>query len=217
MALGYSHPVVFKLPEGRRRPRSTRTRVILAGADRDLLGQTAAKVRELRPPEPYKGKGVKYVEEVDQAEGRQGRRHGSGGGSKDALRPSCSRRDRRKEGSTCSSTQQEGAARSGIARSASGSRAPRSGRAWRCSAARATSTPRSSTISSKTHADRDLRQGRSKSGADEADKKARAKKVGAAIAKKCLEKGIDKVVFDRDGYKYHGRVSALADGAREAA
>jgi large subunit ribosomal protein L18 len=50
----------------------------------------------------------------------------------------------------------------------------------------------------------------------EADKKARAKKVGALIAKKCLEKGIDKVVFDRAGYKYHGRISALADGAREA-
>jgi len=51
---------------------------------------------------------------------------------------------------------------------------------------------------------------------EEDDKKALAKKVGAAIAKKCLEKGIDKVVFDRAGYKYHGRVSALADGAREA-
>jgi len=51
---------------------------------------------------------------------------------------------------------------------------------------------------------------------DEDDKKATAKKVGAAIAKKCLEKGIDKVVFDRAGFKYHGRVSALADGAREA-
>jgi large subunit ribosomal protein L18 len=47
-------------------------------------------------------------------------------------------------------------------------------------------------------------------------KKARAKKVGTAIAAKCKEKGIDKVVFDRAGYKYHGRVSALADGAREA-
>ena len=47
-------------------------------------------------------------------------------------------------------------------------------------------------------------------------KKDRAKQVGAAIAKKCLEKGIDKVVFDRAGYKYHGRISALADGAREA-
>ncbi len=51
---------------------------------------------------------------------------------------------------------------------------------------------------------------------DDAGKKALAKKVGAAIAKKCLEKGIDKVVFDRAGFRYHGRVSALADGAREA-
>jgi len=53
-------------------------------------------------------------------------------------------------------------------------------------------------------------------GETKADKKARAKRVGAAIANQCLEKGIDKVVFDRAGYKYHGRVSALADGAREA-
>jgi large subunit ribosomal protein L18 len=51
---------------------------------------------------------------------------------------------------------------------------------------------------------------------DEAGKKVQAKKVGAAIAKKCLENGIDKVVFDRAGFKYHGRVSALAEGAREA-
>ena len=51
---------------------------------------------------------------------------------------------------------------------------------------------------------------------DDEDKKAMAKKVGAAIAKKCLEKGIDKVVFDRNGYIYHGRILALADAAREA-
>jgi large subunit ribosomal protein L18 len=55
-----------------------------------------------------------------------------------------------------------------------------------------------------------------KEGEKQPDKKTRAKGVGAAIAKQCLEKGIDKVVFDRAGYKYHGRVSALADGAREA-
>ena len=47
-------------------------------------------------------------------------------------------------------------------------------------------------------------------------KKDRAKMVGAAIAKRCLEKGISQVVFDRNGFIYHGRVSALADGAREA-
>ena len=63
MALGYSHPVVFKLPKGVS-AKVDKNRVILSSADRDLVGQTAAKVRELRPPEPYKGKGVKYVEEV---------------------------------------------------------------------------------------------------------------------------------------------------------
>ena len=47
-------------------------------------------------------------------------------------------------------------------------------------------------------------------------KRDRAKKVGAAAAKRCLEKGIQQVVFDRNGYIYHGRVSSLADGAREA-
>ncbi|HZL21441.1 MAG TPA: 50S ribosomal protein L18 [Polyangia bacterium] len=62
----------------------------------------------------------------------------------------------------------------------------------------------------------DLALGGEASGGDDKDKKVVAKKVGAAIAKKCLEKGIDKVVFDRAGFKYHGRVSALAEGARAA-
>ena len=55
-----------------------------------------------------------------------------------------------------------------------------------------------------------------KSSLGEDDKTAAAKKVGALIAKICLEKKIDKVVFDRNGYLYHGRVKALADAAREA-
>ena len=46
-------------------------------------------------------------------------------------------------------------------------------------------------------------------------KKDRAKKIGKVVAERCLKSGIDKVVFDRNGYIYHGRVSALADGARE--
>lgn len=52
--------------------------------------------------------------------------------------------------------------------------------------------------------------------AKEGNKSERAKKVGIEIAKKALEKGINACVFDRNGYKYHGRVKALADGAREA-
>ena len=66
--------------EGRHAPRSTRTRVTLSSADRDLVGQTAAKVRELRPPEPYKGKGVKYVEEVIKKKVGKAGATGSGGG-----------------------------------------------------------------------------------------------------------------------------------------
>lgn len=52
-------------------------------------------------------------------------------------------------------------------------------------------------------------------GGDKQTKSERAKAVGVALAKLCLAKGITKVVFDRNGYIYHGRVSALADGARE--
>ena len=52
-------------------------------------------------------------------------------------------------------------------------------------------------------------------GDDKPNKRERARRVGLALAKACLAKGITKVVFDRNGYMYHGRVSALADGARE--
>lgn len=62
-ALGYSHPIVFKLPKGIS-AKVDKNRLMLTAADKDALGQVAAKLRELRAPEPYKGKGVKYVEET---------------------------------------------------------------------------------------------------------------------------------------------------------
>jgi large subunit ribosomal protein L6 len=61
--LGYSHPVPFQLPEGISAQVERQTRVVLKGIDRDLLGLTAARIRRFRPPEPYKGKGIKYQEE----------------------------------------------------------------------------------------------------------------------------------------------------------
>jgi large subunit ribosomal protein L6 len=78
MALGYSHPVVFKLPKGVT-AKVDKNKVTLTSADRDLVGQTAAKVRELRPPEPYKGKGVKYAEEVIKKKVGKAGATGSGG------------------------------------------------------------------------------------------------------------------------------------------
>lgn len=66
LSLGYSHPVVFPLPPGITADVERQIIVTLRGADRQLLGETAAMVRALRPPEPYKGKGIKYQEEVIQ-------------------------------------------------------------------------------------------------------------------------------------------------------
>jgi large subunit ribosomal protein L6 len=61
--LGYSHPISFPLPEGITAAVEKNNVVKLAGIDKHLLGQTAARIRQLRPPEPYKGKGIKYAEE----------------------------------------------------------------------------------------------------------------------------------------------------------
>ena len=63
MTLGYSHPVIFPLPQGVTASVERQIIITLSAADRQLLGETAAKIRGLRLPEPYKGKGIKYREE----------------------------------------------------------------------------------------------------------------------------------------------------------
>jgi large subunit ribosomal protein L6 len=64
LALGYSHPIIFALPEGITAEIDRQTAITLRGADKALLGQTAARLRALRKPDPYKGKGIKYADEV---------------------------------------------------------------------------------------------------------------------------------------------------------
>jgi large subunit ribosomal protein L6 len=61
--LGYSHPIVYQLPEGIS-AKVTRNVIDVSGSDKGLVGFCAAKIRSFRPPEPYKGKGVKYADEV---------------------------------------------------------------------------------------------------------------------------------------------------------
>ena len=63
LSLGFSHPVIYKLPEGVSAEAPTNTELVLTSADKQLLGDAASKIRSFRPPEPYKGKGVKYAEE----------------------------------------------------------------------------------------------------------------------------------------------------------
>jgi len=62
-SLGYSHPINFDLPEGIEAT-VDKNKVVLRGMDKELLGVTAAKIRSLRAPEPYKGKGIKYADEM---------------------------------------------------------------------------------------------------------------------------------------------------------
>ena len=62
--LGFSHPVIFAIPAGVDVKVEKQTLVVVGGIDKSLIGQVAAKIRDLRPPEPYLGKGVKYVGEV---------------------------------------------------------------------------------------------------------------------------------------------------------
>jgi large subunit ribosomal protein L6 len=64
LSLGFSHPVVHQMPKGVKVATPTQTEIVITGVDKQLVGQVAAEVRAHRPPEPYKGKGVRYVDEV---------------------------------------------------------------------------------------------------------------------------------------------------------
>ena len=63
-ALGYSHPIVFPLPDGVTAEVDKQTSITLRGIDKYVVGQTAARIRALRPPDSYKGKGIRYADEV---------------------------------------------------------------------------------------------------------------------------------------------------------
>ncbi|MGS2724250.1 50S ribosomal protein L6 [Porticoccus sp. GXU_MW_L64] len=63
LTLGFSHPVEYELPEGVKAECTSQTDIVLSSANKQLLGQVAAEIRAYRPPEPYKGKGVRYADE----------------------------------------------------------------------------------------------------------------------------------------------------------
>jgi len=64
LTLGFSHPVVHQMPKGIKVVTPTQTEIVISGVDKQLVGQVAAEVRAHRSPEPYKGKGVRYSDEV---------------------------------------------------------------------------------------------------------------------------------------------------------
>lgn len=75
MNLGYSHQVIMTAPEGVKIECPSANQIVISGADKQAVGQFAAQVREKRPPEPYKGKGIKYAEEhIRRKEGKTGKK-----------------------------------------------------------------------------------------------------------------------------------------------
>ena len=73
LSLGYSHPIEYKAPQGITLTAPVPTQIVVEGANKEVVGQVAAEIRSLRPPEPYKGKGVKYAgEQVRRKAGKAG-------------------------------------------------------------------------------------------------------------------------------------------------
>jgi large subunit ribosomal protein L6 len=79
LSLGFSHPILFQLPPGVAAKVDKQTVIVLESTDRQLLGETAAQIRRLRPPEPYKGKGVRYADE--RIRRKAGKAAGAAGGA----------------------------------------------------------------------------------------------------------------------------------------
>jgi large subunit ribosomal protein L6 len=63
LSVGFSHPVVHQMPKGVKVATPTQTEIVITGVDKQLVGQVAAEIRDTKPPEPYKGKGVRYAAE----------------------------------------------------------------------------------------------------------------------------------------------------------
>ena len=164
---------------------------MIEGADKEIVGQVAAEIRSLRPPEPYKGKGIKYAGRADPPEGRQGGRQVM----------TTDRTFRRRAPSSAYAAP--------LARAQEGERHRRASAPRRVPLAQAHLR-----AARRRRAQRTLMTV-SDHGVAEGKKTERSAEVGKRIAAKAKEAGITKVVFDRAGYEYHGRVKAVADGARE--
>ena len=183
LALGYTHNIFIQLPpEIKVETKSERNKnplIILESCDKQLLGQVCAKIRSFRKPEPYKGKGIKFVGEEIR------RKSGKSAGAKIERRIKIKYRVRNKISGT-----------------------PERPRMSVFRSNKQIYVQVIDDLSGKTLA------AASSLGMSAMPKKEQAAKVGELIAKKAQEAGITAVVFDRNGYLYHGRVKEVADAAR---
>ena len=198
-ALGYSHAVVFDIPTGIDIAIDKQTHITVTGVDRQLVGQVAANMRRLRKPDPYKQKGVRYTGEVlKKKAGKTGAKYGHAGRSR-------SNETRSPPPDPAAAAQADFRAR----RAAAAQRVPQRDAHLRPGHRRP----------DRQDAGVGLERGAGVKG----DVRGRARRqlkgaeaIGKAIAERSIEKGIKRVVFDRSGFLYHGRVRAVADAARKA-
>ena len=183
------------LPDGVDLKIDKQTHLVLTGYDKQLVGQVAANIRALRPPDPYKNKGVRYTGEVLRKKvGKTGQRGGE-------VMARDSKNDRSRPDSyahpaqACSGTEER--PRLAVFRSLKHIYAQVIDDRKGHTLAAASSTEKNSAV---------------KSGGNVAG----AKEIGKLIAERAKDKGHQQSRFDRGGYLYHGRVKALADAAREA-
>jgi ribosomal protein L18 len=190
LTLGFSHPVAYEVPEGITIETPSQTEVLVKGIDRQKVGQVAAEIRGYRPPEPYKGKGVRYSGRARGPEGSEeevGRaRHG---------KESCTHSARAPR-----PVQDPGA---GLQPSQRPPHAAAHLRADHLAGRRKVLAAASTVQPAGARGTGEDRQYRSRPA------------VGRAIAEAAKAAGVSKVAFDRSAFRYHGRVKALADAARE--
>jgi len=191
LKLGFSHDVIFQQPEGIELKVEGNNVISVSGVDKELVGQVAAAIRALRKPEPYKGKGIRYVGESIRDWRR--RRFMKDRQRKDERRIRRHLRVRKKISGT--------------------PERPRLVvfRSLKHIYAQLVDDTRGMTLTGASSVNAAVRA----QAKDEEGKVGMARIVGRVLAERAREKGITKVAFDRGGYLYHGRVRAVAEGARE--
>ena len=186
LAVGYSHPVPIPAPDGIEFEVPQPTRVVVKGISKQLVGETAAIIRKQRPPEPYKGKGIRYEGEYVAAQGRQARMSTL---TKEDRRLKRRRRVRAKISGTADAPADLGV--------------PFEPRRLRAADRRHLGR----TLAAVNWFEPELRT---------LAKAERTKRAGELLAERAKAAGISEAVFDRGGYRYHGHVRAFAEAIREA-
>jgi large subunit ribosomal protein L6 len=187
LSVGFSHPVSVPAPEGIEFEVPQQTEVVVRGIDKQLVGETAARIRRVRPPEPYKGKGIRYAgEHVRRKVGKRAEEMAVATKNQQRLRRR--RRVRAKIRGTAERP------RVSVFRSNRGI------------SAQLIDDDAGRTLVAVSWTEDELRK---------VSRAEQPKRAGELLAERAKAAGVETVVFDRGGYRFHGRVAALAEGARE--